>query len=255
MTTEDNVVNDIDKVDEAGGSERVTEETGEEISKETSVEKEAAETFHNFAKTGELPPKELQEETPIVDEKGENGSEEIVEITSPAVDAAAAATATATAVKSEKKKVKFDTNPTVTTPVDVKLELTRVIQKAETIVESFSGVKIFPITGGLENTIHKERFKSFFHAAFVSSRASGVLTKPYFTESLQSGPTGRGAVVSIETSKFIVCIPRKSKEEYNKKIRDYAMANRWTEIQPKIPRRRRDEEDKVDDVIFFRCGS
>ena len=70
----------------------------------------------------------------------------------------------------------------------------------------------------------------------------------------QSTGCRKGAVVSVESSKFIVALGKKAKEEYNSKIVEYATSHQWTKVEPRTPRRRRDEKDPTDDVFFFRTG-
>lgn len=127
------------------------------------------------------------------------------------------------------------------------------MKKAETIVESYANVKVFPMTGGIQHSIEKlpER-QNFFHGAFVSSRGAQVANTPAFQQLMKS--TGKGSVVALETSKFLVPLSKKARQDFNDKLLEYSVGSGWMRAPAKVFRRRRDEEDKVDDIMFFHCA-
>ena len=178
-------------------------------------------------------------------------------------------------------------------------ELAKQIKRAECIVESVSGVKVFPMVGtpasvlykhiNLEDSPHDNvkgtgKYFQFFDAAFVSARAAGCLNQSDFYHLLKrsTNPTNssstsdtrnNGALLAIESAKFMVALGKAQKSEFNDKIlemvigtgaleRAMAQGSHGSGMYGKhvpstaggvIPRRRRDENDKTDDVFFFKA--
>lgn len=130
-------------------------------------------------------------------------------------------------------------------------EVLRAVKKAEIIMESYANVKVFPLTGSAQASLDKPAFRGFFHGSFVSSRAAQNVDLPYFQQIMRH--EGKGSVVSVETSKFLVPLSKKIKEEFNNKVDEYASAKGWAKRTPRSHRRRRDEEDLEDDVLFYHC--
>ena len=128
-------------------------------------------------------------------------------------------------------------------------------------------LQIFPMTGG--NFAHtfqnKPRFRNFFHVAFVSARYAhllkedcfrDILVRPTRTERVASGDGSVveqvGAVVAVETAKFLVNLNKDLKQEFVNKIDEYCQGSGLTRmVQPPVFRRRRDEQDTEDDVVFY----
>ena len=120
------------------------------------------------------------------------------------------------------------------------------------------GVKVFPVLGTAKDAFEKgnKSFEKFFDVAFVSNRSAQMISDPFFSKIMKSSEISElessKGLVAVETSKFIVPVTKQVQSDFTKKIEDYGITNKWIKIAPKFPRRRRDEEDKEDDVIFFR---
>eukprot|EP01034_Spumella_vulgaris_P021650 gene21650-27690_t len=128
-------------------------------------------------------------------------------------------------------------------------EVAKAVQRAETISESYASVKIFPMSGTTAGALDKPKFKAFFDCVFVSSRAAQMLSEGYVGSLLkQSG----SAYAAVETGKFIVPLSQALKEELLKKEVELAEGLGWKKIPAPVRRRRRDELDKEDDVVFFK---
>lgn len=63
----------------------------------------------------------------------------------------------------------------------------------------------------------------------------------------------KGALLGVETGKFLVSCTRKEKEQLLVKLQDITSGQRFELLEEMpVPRRRRDENDKEVDVIFYR---
>ncbi|KAJ1431636.1 hypothetical protein B484DRAFT_395391 [Ochromonadaceae sp. CCMP2298] len=148
----------------------------------------------------------------------------------------AATSAPAASVDAEKRRKKEAT-------------LVRAIQRAETIAESYHNVKIYPMTGTLSGLLGKSKFRDTFYGVFVSSRSAQILQDKEFASVCRSG-----AVVAVETAKFLVPLGRDVKAAMTLKEQELAAELGFRCIPPPVPRRRRDEKDFEDDVVFFTRG-
>jgi hypothetical protein len=81
--------------------------------------------------------------------------------------------------------------------------------------------------GGPNDALSKPKLANMFDAVFVSTRTAHCLDQPYFTPLLKDG-----AVVAVESSKFVVPLPRKAKAEFNTKVVDYAKSHGLTRMVP-----------------------
>ena len=128
-------------------------------------------------------------------------------------------------------------------------ELARAIQRAECIVETWANVKVFPMVGNPSSVLDKPRFHGLFDAVFVSARAASCTEHDWFAQLVKPG-TG---LVAVESSKFLVPLSREQKAEFVRKEEGFAAKHGWTRITPPpVFRRRRDEADNEDDVLFFK---
>ena len=149
------------------------------------------------------------------------------------------------------------------------------IQRAECIAESLSEIKIFPLLGS-PSILDKVKYENMFDGIFVSARSAQCIEKEYFKKLLRTKSKSRntsseyncidsalpicqqlkenqlGSIIAIETAKFLVPLSKKQQKEFNIKEEEYASMNKWTKINPPVSRRRRDELDLEDDVIFYR---
>jgi Domain of unknown function (DUF4471) len=131
-------------------------------------------------------------------------------------------------------------------------ELVQMLQRAECIAETLSGIKIYPLVGPMTGVIDKPRYQELFDGAFVSSRFAQCIEQPYFKSLLKPDK----AMIAVETAKFLVPLSKQVQEEFNKKIDEYAQKQQWKKATdkgrcPPVPRRRRDEKDLEDDVFFY----
>ena len=143
---------------------------------------------------------------------------------------------------------------------DCRRTLEKQIERAEFISESMGDIKIFPMTGG-SSLLDKAMFTNMFDGIFVSARSVQCLDKPCFQKILKGsvkendiegeGDSSLKGLIAIETAKFIVPLSKKQQEEFNRKEEEFAASHGWNKIPPPVPRRRRDEFDLEDDVVFF----
>ena len=132
--------------------------------------------------------------------------------------------------------------------------LEKQIQRAECIAESLEGVKIFPILGGI-SSITKPKFEGFFDGIFVSARSAQCIQQDSFKKLLKkpnNESSSGGGLIAVETAKFFVPLSKKMQKDFTDKEEEYATAHDWVKITPPVFRRRRDEMDLEDDVMFFR---
>mmetsp|Transcript_24464 Transcript_24464/g.35966 ORF Transcript_24464/g.35966 Transcript_24464/m.35966 type:complete len:536 (-) Transcript_24464:109-1716(-) len=122
------------------------------------------------------------------------------------------------------------------------------LKRAECIVESFQGVKVFPLlSSNPAELLKKAKFTNLFDGMFVSSRAAQFLQTPQANTVLRDG-----AVVGIETGKYVVPLLRDQKKEFNLKEKEFAEAQGWSHlVESPVKRRRREEASEQDDVIFY----
>lgn len=142
---------------------------------------------------------------------------------------------------------------------DCRKTLEKQIERAEFISESMGDIKIFPMTGG-SSQLDKAMFTNMFDGIFISARSVQYLEKSCFQKILKGsikekddieGGTSLKGLIAIETAKFIVPLSKKEQGEFNRKEEDFAASRGWKKIPPPVPRRRRDELDLEDDVVFF----
>ena len=157
--------------------------------------------------------------------------------------------------------------------------LAKQIQRAECIAESLNGIKVFPLLGST-SILDKQKYHNLFDGVFVSARSAQCVEMTYFKKLLKMNskqknnsndkdkdkssiaetgltPTQHvnenqlGSVIAIETAKFLVPLSKKQQKEFNLKEEEYASINGWTKIPSPVPRRRRDELDLEEDVVFY----
>ena len=131
--------------------------------------------------------------------------------------------------------------------------LEKQIQRAECIAESLDGIKIFPILGGLPS-IAKAKYEGFFDGIFVSARSAQCIQQESFKNLLKKSDNDSvsGGLIAVETAKFFVPLSKKMQKDFTDREEEYATAHNWIKIDPPVFRRRRDELDLEDDVMFFR---
>lgn len=137
------------------------------------------------------------------------------------------------------------------------IELAKAIQRAETIVDSLEGVSVKLMQGMPDTALfsHLSKFANFFDGAFVSTRSLGTISHESFPKLLKSG-----ALLAVETCKYMVPLTKKKKVELDDKILEFVannnaregngIINRLPHPTDVVPRRRRDET--VTDVMFFK---
>lgn len=132
-------------------------------------------------------------------------------------------------------------------------ELAKAILRARTIVDTLAGCSVLPMVGQPSAVLTKPRWQGFFDAVFVSARSGGCLEHDWFAQVLRDDGLG---LVAVETAKFLVPLTMDQKTEFVAKEEAFAAKHNWTRMgAPPVPRRRRDEKDLEDDVIFFRVPS
>lgn len=131
-------------------------------------------------------------------------------------------------------------------------ELAKAILRAKTIVDTLAGCSVLPMVGQPSAVLTKPRWQGFFDTVFVSARAASCLEHEWFAQVLREDGLG---LVAVETAKFLVPLTRDQKTEFAAKEETFAAKHNWTRmVAPPVPRRRRDEQDLEDDVVFFRVG-
>lgn len=141
-----------------------------------------------------------------------------------------------------------------TVHVSEELEATvaHAIETAEHVYQHLDRVKVFPLTGSFSQALAKQKYRHFFHGAFVSSRFAQVVDDALLQEILSVD--GINPVVAVETAKFLVSIKTDVKRDFVAKIEEYAGKKNWRKLpEPPVYRRHRDEDDKEDDVVFFQA--
>jgi Domain of unknown function (DUF4471) len=134
---------------------------------------------------------------------------------------------------------------------DSRIELVKQIQRAETIAETFMDIKIFPLLGGA-TLLDKPKYANLFDGIFVSARSAQCIQAPSFGKLLKSPNGDRGGgLMAVETAKFLVPLSKKLQSDFKDKEVEYAASHGWKKILPPVSRRRRDELDLEDDVLFF----
>eukprot|EP00598_Pedospumella_elongata_P001843 CAMPEP_0184974752 /NCGR_PEP_ID=MMETSP1098-20130426/6140_1 /TAXON_ID=89044 /ORGANISM="Spumella elongata, Strain CCAP 955/1" /LENGTH=593 /DNA_ID=CAMNT_0027497375 /DNA_START=40 /DNA_END=1821 /DNA_ORIENTATION=- len=198
----------------------------------------------------ELPePPSTQSKDDIADEP-----EEQTTPPSPPTEAVSAFSATSLAVSSTQSLL---------APLEVRKKqeasLVRAIQRAETIVESFDGIKIYPMTGTLTTLLAKSKVRGTVDGIFVSSRAAQVLGEDNFTQLFRATEDGTAkpgkVLVAVETAKHLVPLKKDVQVALCAKEEELAGKIGLKRISAPVPRRRRDELDLEDDVIFFTSSS
>jgi Domain of unknown function (DUF4471) len=147
-----------------------------------------------------------------------------------------------------------NTTATATATVDREesnIELVKQIQRAENIAETFMDIKIFPLLGDA-SLLDKPKYTNLFDGIFVSARSAQCIQTPSFSKLLKAPSEGSGGgLIAIETAKFLVPLSKKMQADFRDKEEEYAASHGWKKIPPPVYRRRRDELDLEDDVIFF----
>eukprot|EP01039_Chlorochromonas_danica_P005549 gene5549-6111_t len=149
------------------------------------------------------------------------------------------------------------TEQTVTVPSttveDEQVEkLAKALERADNIHSCLAKVKLFPMSGSVKDWIGKGKLKGHFDAVFVSSRSAEVVGQPGFDQLFRSSPE-RPALLAMETAKFLVPFAQKTKTQVASKIEELATSINLERIEESpVLRRRRDERDLEDDVLFFK---
>jgi len=126
-------------------------------------------------------------------------------------------------------------------------EMAQVIKRAECILDSFDGVKVFPVTGSADAVFDRPKFNAMFDLIYVSSRSVSILEKPYMSTILKPS-----ALICAESSKFLLPLTREARLEYINNVQGFATSQGWSAIKPPVPMRYRDELDTIDDKLFFK---
>ena len=127
-------------------------------------------------------------------------------------------------------------------------ELAKEIHRAECIGESFDDFKIFPLIGDPVTVLGRsEKYKNFFDGMFISLRQAHFMQSEVADTILKPG-----ALIGVETGKFMVHYTKKEKEEVTNKLQDLATCRGWKMLEEMpVFRRRRDEHDTLVDVMFY----
>jgi dynein assembly factor 3 len=125
-------------------------------------------------------------------------------------------------------------------------EMAAAIQRAENIVESWQDIKIFPMCGDPLSILDKSKYVGAFDAAFLSVRVGQLASSPLMNKVLRGT-----ACVAIESAKFLSHLPKQQREEYLGKVGELAAGQQWAAMAPPMQRRKRDERDATEDVLFF----
>jgi Domain of unknown function (DUF4471) len=132
-----------------------------------------------------------------------------------------------------------------------RIELVKQIQRAENIAETFMDIKIFPLLGDASQ-LDKPKYAKLFDGIFVSARSAQCIQASSFSKLLKSPDGDRGGgLIAIETAKFLVPLSKKLQSDFKEKEEEYAASHGWKKIPPPVTRRRRDELDLEDDVLFY----
>lgn len=126
--------------------------------------------------------------------------------------------------------------------------LVRELRRAESIVESLSNVKVFPMIGNPVEVLGKARFAGMFDGMFISNRTTNFATNEIASRILRQD---RAALIALESSKYIIPLVRDQKSAFNEKIREAAIGSGWESVPGPVRRRNRETSDKEFDVLFF----
>ena len=131
---------------------------------------------------------------------------------------------------------------------DEAAELAKEIHRAECIGESFDEFKIFPLIGEPTTVLGRsDKYKNFFDGMFISLRQAHFMQSEVADSILKPG-----ALVGVETGKFMVHYTKKEKGELMNKVQELAMGREWKMLEEMpVFRRRRDEQDTLVDVMFY----
>jgi hypothetical protein len=131
-------------------------------------------------------------------------------------------------------------------------QIAKEIGRAEAIVATFEGVKLFPMHGDPSAVLNKAQYEQFFDVMFVSARAAKFLESPVADRVLRTSNSKGAALVAVETGKFLVPLLKNAKAAFLKKETDYCENLQWSKLTvPPVYRRHRDSADKEDDVLFY----
>jgi len=126
-------------------------------------------------------------------------------------------------------------------------DMAKAIERAECIIESLDGIKIYPLYGTPSTVLNKERFVNKFDGIFVSARSAQCLKEEYMGTILK-----KGGKIAVESSKFLVPLNKEQKAEFDKLEVEFCDKLGFHKIQrAPVFRRHRDENDLLDDVHFF----
>jgi dynein assembly factor 3 len=107
-------------------------------------------------------------------------------------------------------------------------ELSKAIQRAECIVESLDGIKVYPMLGKPSEILNKSKYNHFFDGIFVSSRMAQSVSLDYFTNL----PKKHG-IISMETGKFLVPLGKDEKSTMIIKEDEIAANKGWKKVDRK----------------------
>ena len=125
-------------------------------------------------------------------------------------------------------------------------EMLKVLKRAECILNTYKGIKLYPLSGNADQVLSKPRYKGKFDMAYVSSRAVHAIEQPYFRDVLKAR-----ALVVAESAKFLCPLNKDTRAGYADKVKDYATSSGLDSIPAPVPIRYRDERDKIPDKFFF----
>jgi hypothetical protein len=103
------------------------------------------------------------------------------------------------------------------------------------------------LSGDIKKELSKAKYQHKFDAVFFGSSA----VHHAGDQDLCSHLLREQAVVALETAKHMVPLRSASRAEFQTKLEQLAANQGWTAVQP-VFRRRRDENDLMDDILFFK---
>lgn len=101
--------------------------------------------------------------------------------------------------------------------------------------------------------LNRQKYRGLFHGVFISARYAQLMSYPVLSDILApAASSGISPVVAVETAKFLVPLTTDVKREFSNKIDEFAEQRQRLEKVRPVFRRRRDENDADDDVLFFK---
>ncbi len=144
---------------------------------------------------------------------------------------------------------KSDDN-TAPTPVSVQRvedqdsKIAGAILRARKIIEMQDGVKVFLLSGTIEDMVSKKHYQGLFHRVAMSYNAAHFMANESFNQIL--API---SCVTVESAKYVVPVKKEQKVEYMKKVDEMASKLGWACCAKKIT----DEwNEQLDNITYIR---